>query len=226
MTLSLIAKLFLTCAVLSAAATGIVLFWLRRRQILDNPNHRSSHTKPTPRGGGLAVVPVVALAWIAAVVLGLAPWQALVAVAAALGLGVLCWRDDRGGLPVLLRLGAQLAAIVIGLAFLRGSGHVFQGLLPPALDFAATAFLWLWFVNLYNFMDGIDGITGVETLALGLGALAVTVAANDPNSGAAPLGLDSPPGPWASYPGTGRRPSSSWAMSARCRWAISPAGCW
>jgi UDP-N-acetylmuramyl pentapeptide phosphotransferase/UDP-N-acetylglucosamine-1-phosphate transferase len=48
-------------------------------------------------------------------------------------------------------------------------GPVFQGLLPPTLDLVATALLWLWFINLFNFMDGIDGIAGVETAAIGAG---------------------------------------------------------
>ena len=46
---------------------------------------------------------------------------------------------------------------------------MFQGWLPPALDMAAAALLWVWFVNLYNFMDGIDGLAGSETAAIGIG---------------------------------------------------------
>jgi UDP-N-acetylmuramyl pentapeptide phosphotransferase/UDP-N-acetylglucosamine-1-phosphate transferase len=52
-------------------------------------------------------------------------------------------------------------------------GTVFQGLLPPALDTVAAALLWVWFVNLFNFMDGIDGIAGSEATAIGLGIVVV-----------------------------------------------------
>jgi len=189
MSFSLVAELVLLCFVVSLAATGGVLWWLRRRQILDEPNHRSSHTAPTPRGGGLALVPVLAIAWIVIAVLGMAPMATLAVVAVGLALAFLCWRDDRGGLPVLQRFGAQFLAILVGLFFVPGAGHVFQDLLPPVLDYALTAFLWLWFVNLYNFMDGIDGITGGQTAAIGFGAALVAFLSLDPNGGVLPLGL-------------------------------------
>ena len=53
------------------------------------------------------------------------------------------------------------------------AGRVFQGLLPPLLDHLAAGLLWLWFVNLFNFMDGIDGIAGVEAGSLGIGLVLV-----------------------------------------------------
>ncbi len=185
----LIAELALACILASTVATGLVLIWLRHRQILDEPNHRSSHDRPVPRGGGLALVPITALCWIILAVLGTAPLiGTLVAVAGAIGLAVLSWRDDRGGLPVLVRLGAQFAAIFVALWFLPGVGHVFQGLLPEPIDIALTAILWAWFVNLFNFMDGIDGITGSETVVIGLGVTLVAVLAGENESGAIPLG--------------------------------------
>jgi UDP-N-acetylmuramyl pentapeptide phosphotransferase/UDP-N-acetylglucosamine-1-phosphate transferase len=189
MSVTLVAELTFLCLVVSLMATGGVLWWLKHRRILDEPNHRSSHTSPTPRGGGLAIVPVLAVAWIGLAILGLAPLGTVAVVAAAVALAVLCWRDDRGGLPVLQRFGAQIVAILFGLIFVRGGGHVFQGLLPPVLDYALTALLWLWFVNLFNFMDGIDGITGGQTASIGFGAALVAFASADPNSGALPLGL-------------------------------------
>ncbi|MEI9987428.1 MAG: glycosyltransferase family 4 protein [Aliidongia sp.] len=173
----------------SAAATGVVLWWLRHRQILDHPNGRSSHDRPTPRGGGLAVVPLVALCWVALSLLNMAPLATLGGLAAAIGLAVLSWRDDRASLPVRIRLAAQCVAVAIGVAFLPGGGHVFQGLLPPWLDMLATGVLWVWFVNLFNFMDGIDGITAGETVTIGLGVALIALAASDFESGAVLLGL-------------------------------------
>ena len=52
---------------------------------------------------------------------------------------------------------------------------MFQGLLPPLLDRLAAGLVWLWFVNLFNFMDGIDGITGVEAASIGLGLFLVAL---------------------------------------------------
>jgi UDP-N-acetylmuramyl pentapeptide phosphotransferase/UDP-N-acetylglucosamine-1-phosphate transferase len=61
--------------------------------------------------------------------------------------------------------------------------------LPPLLDRAASALLWVWFINLYNFMDGIDGITVVETLGLGLGIAAVVALAGSAADGTVVLAL-------------------------------------
>jgi UDP-N-acetylmuramyl pentapeptide phosphotransferase/UDP-N-acetylglucosamine-1-phosphate transferase len=181
--------LTLGCFLASAGATGVVLLWLRRRQILDHPNDRSSHERPTPRGGGLAVIPVVALCWAILAVLGLAPLGTLGAIAAAIGLAFLSWRDDLVSLSVWFRLAVQLGAVLLGLAFLPGGGPVFQGVLAPVPDLLATALLWLWFVNLFNFMDGIDGITASETAVIGLGVALIALVAADYQSGALLLGL-------------------------------------
>ncbi len=165
--------LFLVFAILALACawggTGAILRILERRAILDHPNERSSHAVPTPRGGGLAVIAVILAAWTAiawgAGTLGLY-WPAL---AGALALAAVSWFDDLRGLGPVPRLAVQAAAVAAGIFALPGPGPVFQGLLPPALDAFAAAFLWLWFVNLFNFMDGIDGISGAETACIGGG---------------------------------------------------------
>lgn len=150
-------------------ATRGILAWLRHRAILDHPNERSSHTMPTPRGGGLAVVPVVLLVWTALALMNRLPPGGWVALAAALLLMGLSWLDDRGGLPAGLRLAGHFAGAIAGMVAMPAGALVFQGLLPPLADHVLAVLAWVWFVNLYNFMDGIDGITGTETAAIGLG---------------------------------------------------------
>jgi UDP-N-acetylmuramyl pentapeptide phosphotransferase/UDP-N-acetylglucosamine-1-phosphate transferase len=160
----------------SVGGTYLVLRWLRRHAVLDRPNDRSSHVVPTPRGGGLAVVPIIVLGWAASVVAG-AAWPILLIPASIAGLlAMLCWRDDLKSLPIRIRLPAQILAVGIGLACLPGAGQVFQGWLPPILDLALSALLWVWFVNLYNFMDGIDGLTGMETAVIGIGLAVIGMA--------------------------------------------------
>ena len=88
-------------------------------------------------------------------------------------LAVISWVDDLKRLPAGLRLAVRAAAVGLGLAGMEGAGLVFQGLLPPLVDRIAAAVLWLWFVNLFNFMDGIDGISGVEAISLALGLVLV-----------------------------------------------------
>lgn len=177
--LLLAGAVLLVCGVASWGLVGLVLRVLRRRHILDHPNPRSSHLRPTPRGGGIAVIAVIVVAWvlIAAVTPGIpAPswwWVPL----AALALAALSWIDDVRGLPALPRLLAQVVAVAVGLVAFAERGPVFQGLLPPALDLAVAGLCWLWFVNLFNFMDGIDGLAGVEAAAIGIGLYVVTTIA-------------------------------------------------
>jgi UDP-N-acetylmuramyl pentapeptide phosphotransferase/UDP-N-acetylglucosamine-1-phosphate transferase len=168
---------------------GIVLGWLRRRAILDHPVERSSHRIPVPRGGGLALIPLVLFAWLMLVAAGLAPPGTRIIVAVAAILAIISWLDDRGGLGVGWRLAAHILAVVLGLFALPASLLVFQGLLPPLFDRIAAALLWVWFLNLYNFMDGIDGITCTETVFLGLGLVVVLLLADQGGDGAPLLAL-------------------------------------
>ncbi len=180
----------------TSAATALVVFvatlglagrvraWLLRRAILDRPVDRSAHAVPVPRGGGLALVPVLLAAWFALTLAGRAPASDAALAALAAGLALISWIDDLRGLPAGLRLLCHILAVLAGLAFLP-RGAVFQGLLPPLVDRAAAALLWVWFLNLFNFMDGIDGITGVETAALGLGMVLVGALAGADDGSAA-----------------------------------------
>ncbi len=161
----------IACFSASLAGTRAVLAFLEHRAILDHPNERSSHAVPTPRGGGLALMAVLLPAWL--LIARFTPGADLLILwplAAALGLAAVSWRDDLKALPASFRLAAQIAAIIAGSVALVPAGPVFQGLLPLWLDRLAAGFLWLWFLNLFNFMDGIDGIAGSEAACLGIGA--------------------------------------------------------
>ena len=107
-------------------------------------------------------------------------------------------------------------------------GAVFQGWLPAPLDRAAAALLWVWFVNLYNFMDGIDGIAGSETASIGIGLALFAVdraSATTRRSPPLPARRASPPPRSGFWSGTGPRRASFSAMSAACRSAICSAFC-
>jgi UDP-N-acetylmuramyl pentapeptide phosphotransferase/UDP-N-acetylglucosamine-1-phosphate transferase len=162
--------------VVSIGGTALLIRYLVRRQVLDQPNERSSHSVPTPRGGGIAVLSAILAGWlIDGLMSGTAGLADLVIPAAAVGLSLICFFDDLRGLPALPRLLAQVAAVAPGLWLLADRGGLFAAVLPPVVDLALTGFLWLWFINLFNFMDGIDGITGVEMAALGIGLAGLSV---------------------------------------------------
>jgi UDP-N-acetylmuramyl pentapeptide phosphotransferase/UDP-N-acetylglucosamine-1-phosphate transferase len=166
-------------AALSALATGALVVVLRRRAILDHPNERSNHAIPKPRGGGLAVVPIALVAWIAISLPALPSGLPVVLIGAAV-LALLSWTDDLRSLPAGLRFAVQAIVVAFAAAYgLGAQGLVFQGLLPGWADTAVSAVLWLWFLNLFNFMDGIDGISGVETVSVGAGMALLAVFAAD-----------------------------------------------
>ena len=168
--------------------TGKVRAVLLRRAVLDIPNERSSHVRPVPRGGGIAIVATVLPAWLAVIAAGAVPGSVVIVAAGAAALAALSFLDDLSSRPAALRFAVQIAAVAAGIAALPPDGPVFQGWLPPLLDRAAAGLCWLWFVNLYNFMDGIDGIAGTETACLGAG-VALVAAAAQASAGPAVLAL-------------------------------------
>ena len=154
---------------LSVAGTRLILAWLLERRYLDHPNERSSHSAPVPRGGGLAVAPAIVLAWGGLKLAeGMDGWNAAL-LAGAAALLALSWLDDRHTLPAAPRFLIHGAAVAAALACLPPDALVFEGMLPLWADRLLAGLGWVWFLNLYNFMDGIDGITGIETACLGLG---------------------------------------------------------
>jgi UDP-N-acetylmuramyl pentapeptide phosphotransferase/UDP-N-acetylglucosamine-1-phosphate transferase len=137
----------------------LLLAWLLRRDSLpmDHPNERSLHATPTPRIGGLGIMVGVGVAslWLADAAL-------LYAILAAFSLAAVSLLDDVRGLPVALRFLAHfVAAAACLLAF---------GLTSWAL--VGTILAVVWMTNLYNFMDGSDGLAG-GMAAIGFGALAL-----------------------------------------------------
>ncbi len=178
----------------SAVLTGVVLDRLRRHAVLDRPGPRSAHAVPTPRGGGIAVLvalaPVWLWVWLAVDAPGGAAERLGAALIAALILAVLSWIDDLHGLAPAVRLPIHALAVAIALAAaLAGDAPpVFQGLLPGWLDALATGLLWLWVLNLFNFMDGIDAIAGSEAVSIG-GGLALVLLLAWPAATAFPLAL-------------------------------------
>jgi len=158
-------------ALLSSLATRALIPILRRHDVLDCPNERSSHDVPTPRGGGIAVVGMVLLAWL---VLRHAGRVSPAILGISLGtvlLTIVCGIDDLRNLSPATRLAAQSVAVAVGLYALPATDNGLQAWLGQVVYFAATGLLWIWWVNLFNFMDGIDGLASSEAAAIGGGLL-------------------------------------------------------
>jgi UDP-N-acetylmuramyl pentapeptide phosphotransferase/UDP-N-acetylglucosamine-1-phosphate transferase len=157
--------IFIASALVSAGLLKL-LTPLLARYALARPNTRSSHRKPTPQGGGIAVIAAL-IVTIAVTVLALHPFadrvQLALVFASALLLAVLGALDDIKPMGVAPRLILQAAAVGLMLAALPAALRVMP-FMPWWTERTLLFIAVLWFVNLVNFMDGIDWITAAETV--------------------------------------------------------------
>lgn len=160
---------FVTLGAACAAGCGLGIEAMRRwstRRLLDHPNERSSHTRPTPRGGGLPLVVVVLGAWLLFLlsVNGVRSREYLALGTALAAVGTVSWLDDLFTLRFKTRLAVHVVAALLVLAVAPPPALVTIGDLPPLPlgPFAwPLAIIWLaGLTNAYNFMDGIDGLAG------------------------------------------------------------------
>ncbi|WP_462381147.1 MraY family glycosyltransferase [Pseudomonas sp. Marseille-QA0892] len=156
-------------------ALSVLLTWAMRRyavhrRLMDTPNLRSSHSVPTPRGGGLSIV-LVFLLW-CVFAFESQPSLLISFLGAGGAVALIGFLDDHGHVPALGRLLVHVLAAawmlywigLNGVAALLGD----SAFALAAGAIAATLYL-VWLLNLYNFMDGIDGIAGAEGCFVALG---------------------------------------------------------
>ncbi|HKX55975.1 MAG TPA: glycosyl transferase family 4, partial [Xanthomonadales bacterium] len=144
--------------------TGLTTWFAARQGMLDLPGERHSHTVPTPRGGGLGIVLAILLgAWLNPFFPSTPAfwWHCL--VPGFVTLALVGFLDDRFSLPIILRLLVQLTASLYLLACGQQSGWA----VDTWLWIAATLFL-VWMTNLYNFMDGSNGMAAMQAVFAGL----------------------------------------------------------
>ncbi|WP_367606614.1 glycosyltransferase family 4 protein [Legionella sp. W05-934-2] len=161
---------------LSFLCTGIFRRHAFQKGLLDVPNDRSSHALPTPRGGGIVFVVLIVAIWA-----GILLWQMMnhaysnpgngYMFISALLIAALGFVDDRYQLSAKFRLTCQIIVFSIFLYWLL-VGPLLGSLMPHFVNekagyllFVGFSYLFLiWMTNLYNFMDGIDGIAAAEAL--------------------------------------------------------------
>lgn len=162
------------CAVfLAALLTGGIRRYAISRSLIDVPNSRSSHSVPTPRGGGVAIVLVFLLFVPIFGITGHLEWPVIWSMlGAGAGIAALGFLDDHGHVAARWRLLGHFLCAVWALYWLGG--------LPPLVFWGGvidlqwfgiilSAFYLVWLLNLYNFMDGIDGLASVEAICICVG---------------------------------------------------------
>jgi Fuc2NAc and GlcNAc transferase len=160
----MISLLILSLASLAISLLTVALIKQRfSQQFLDLPNDRSSHTQPTPRGGGLGFIVGFALTSFLAAVLGIIPWYDLSMWLVLLPLAVIGILDDRQGVPASVRYLVQLGSAGIAIAYF-GSFEIpwldNLGIVGKIVAIALSIIGMTAIINFYNFMDGLDGLVG------------------------------------------------------------------
>ncbi|NMY13972.1 glycosyltransferase family 4 protein [Pseudomonas sp. WS 5019] len=169
----MILGVLLATLLLSWGLTFGVRHYALARSLLDVPNARSSHSMPTPRGGGVAIVLAFLAGLPALVVLGALDSSLMWGLLGAGGwIALLGFLDDHGHIAARWRLLGHFGGAAWALFWLGGMPPI--ELLGERLElswggYVLAAVGLVWLLNLYNFMDGIDGIAGVEAISVCLG---------------------------------------------------------
>lgn len=156
----------LSAGLISAVITYAIAAAAARLGLLDEPNERSSHVRPTPRGGGIGIVATCACAVVVAWSMGVGgPAGAAWLLVAAFGIAMISLLDDVTSVSHRLRLAAHVLAAMLAVLATGPYRQVDLGSLGTLdLGPAAWPLSIIWIVgmtNAFNFMDGIDGIAGI-----------------------------------------------------------------
>jgi Fuc2NAc and GlcNAc transferase len=151
----------------SLLGSGAVRYFAVRSKLLDIPNTRSSHAAPTPRGGGLAIVLAFYAATLMLVSIGLLDRTAMLALAAGAAVAWVGFLDDRRQLSAKSRFTVHLAAAISVIAVLGAIPmplFSWLGVGEHWISAILMVFVLAWATNLFNFMDGIDGLAAVQAI--------------------------------------------------------------
>lgn len=154
--------------------------WSLKKNLLDVPNERSSHTTPTPRGGGLIIVSVSLAAYAA---FGIIAGRGISAsyLVGALAIALVSWLDDLLTISFVWRFAVHSLAAILVISTAGNFQTInigFGGDLDLSIWGTILTFVWIvWLTNAFNFMDGIDGLAGTLALVAGIGWLVIGKAA-------------------------------------------------
>lgn len=154
----------------AAGLTGVVRRYAVRVSLMDVPSARSSHAIAKPRGGGLAIVMVCQVAALILVLSGHLDLR--IGLALLVGgsmVAFIGWLDDRKGLSAISRLAVHFVACSLAVWVIEVPTALLVAAEPAAPGWLGGALLvvaLVWFLNLFNFMDGIDGIASAEALCI------------------------------------------------------------
>jgi len=151
--------------------TGLVRKYALSRSIIDIPNERSSHTVPTPRGGGLAIVILLLMAIGYCYLSEKFSFDLMLALGGGiLMVAIVGWVDDHKHIPAVYRATVYSLAAIWAITWINGEFSLYNdtyGFLFGMLDSLFIVVGIVWLTNLFNFMDGTDALAGMESICTG-----------------------------------------------------------
>jgi len=155
----------------SFVLTYLIKVYSIKKSLVDIPNDRSSHVEVTPHGGGIAI----AISWFVGIsyLYYFDNIESSLYFALLVGsmVAIVSYFDDLFKLSVKIRLSVQVLVSILGLYFLGGLEQIdllFFSIENQILTNLFAFLMIVWFINLYNFLDGIDGYAGSEAVFLGV----------------------------------------------------------
>ncbi len=162
------ASIIAAAFVVSVCGTWILRRWATQRGLIDVPNARSSHSMPTPRGGGAAILMAFVLAVFVLFLRGWMQGQILIALMAGGGaVALVGFFDDLKDISAAVRFSVHLGAGALAVALIGGLSEPILaswGLHGNWLGNFLTVTIIVSVINVFNFMDGIDGLAGIEAI--------------------------------------------------------------
>jgi Fuc2NAc and GlcNAc transferase len=148
--------------------TAAMRAYAQRHDLLDRPNARSSHTTPTPRGGGIAIVVATLIGFALSALTNISDTRELVVLAiGTVVIGAIGIMDDSRGVKAAPRLAVHAAVAIWTVVMLNGlpTLQIGRDYVQLGITGSALAVLGIvWSINLFNFMDGIDGLAGSQAV--------------------------------------------------------------
>ena len=172
---------------ISLVITRLRLGYSLKRSILDVPNERSSHSVPTPTGGGISIALVTLLGIAVTFYIGAVAFNEFICVSTSLILiASVGWVDDHIDLPFYWRFVFYSIAVAIVIVVFGGIGKISLGNVVFELSVTASVIItflgFVWLINLYNFMDGTDGLAALQAITSSLFAFFLAITQQSPGT--------------------------------------------
>ncbi len=186
------ALLFILATAASFVVTGAVRGYALRQRLVETPGPRRSHSTPTPHGGGLAIAATFMIGMLFLLMTHNMPVNLFVALfGGGFAVAAIGFWDDHRAVPARIRIMVHFGAGAWALYWLGGFAPLPLGDVGVELGhsgYVLGALTITWVLNLYNFMDGIDGLAAGETITIA-GAACLMMIANQADQGPVVLGL-------------------------------------